>query len=239
MKTRFVSPALALLVTLSCSLLQAHSQVTTYQPYPAYQGYGWHQNRWYLKVAGGGNVTMDTELKEFFGEDTSGAEIEFDPGIRFDFGAGYNITDWFAAEVETGIIANDIDSIRGANRVDAIFSNVPIMGNIKFQLPKNYRVSPYVGAGAGVSFSILDSDEIDFGSTSMHGSESDAVFAWQAFGGIRFRLNDAMGLSIEYKYFWADDAEWEAEFSEGTFGDTSAFGRIETHSLSIVFDWTF
>ena len=38
---------------------------------------------------------------------------------------------------------------------------------------------------------------------------------------------------------WADDPEWDAEFTSGTFSDTSAFGRIETHSLSVMFDFTF
>ena len=205
---------------------------------PPQYGYG-HANRLYLKTDVGGNITRDTDLKEFFGEDVSGAEIDFDPGFRFGIGFGYNVTEWFATEIESGFMSNWIDSINGANRVDAIFSSVPLIGNIKFQGPKNQFVSPYIGGGAGVSFASIDADEIDFGATEMHGYDSDAVFAFQGFAGVRFRLNQSMGLSIEYRYFWADEANWDAEFSEGTLSDEMRFGEIETHSLSVVFDFTF
>jgi opacity protein-like surface antigen len=86
---------------------------------------------------------------------------------------------------------------------------------------------------------VIDSDHIDFGTTHMDGTDSDAVFAWQAFGGVRFRLNEQMGISVEYRYFRAEEAEWEADFVAGTFDDTMKFGRIETHVFSIAFDFRF
>ncbi len=221
-----------LVVGTLASLLSAHGQ--PYQPY-----YMPPANRWYVKVDAGGNLTQDTDLEEFFGEDTSGSNIEFEPGIRFGVAGGYQVTDWFAPEIETGIMANWIDSIEGANDVDASFSSIPLMANIRFQLPRSYSVSPYIGVGAGVSFAVLDSDFIDFGSTSMHGSDSDAVFAYQGFAGIRFRLNQQMGLSLEYRYFHSDEPEWDAEFTSGTGTDKMRFGKIETHSLSIAFDFNF
>jgi OOP family OmpA-OmpF porin len=197
------------------------------------------QNHFYVKADAGGILTSDTDFDKFFGEDTSGSEIKFSPGVRFAVAAGYNVTDWFAAEAETGVMANEIDSISGANRVDAVFSNVPLLVNIKFQCPARYRVSPYVGAGAGMSFSVIDSDHIDFGTTHMDGTDSDAVFAWQAFGGVRFKLNENMGLSIEYRYFAADSAEWEADFGTSGNNDKMGFGRTETHAFSVAFDFRF
>jgi OmpA-OmpF porin, OOP family len=197
------------------------------------------QNRWYIKADAGGNITRDTDLESFFGEDTTGSKVRFDPGVRFGIGAGYQVTDWFAAEAETGVMANWIDSIDGANDVEASFSSVPLLVNIKFQCPRLHRIAPYIGAGVGVSFQVIDSDEIDFGSTFMHGSDTDAVFAYQGFAGVRFKLNDNMGLSVEYRYFAAEEAEWDAEFSSGTGSDEMGFGRIETHAFSVAFDFSF
>jgi opacity protein-like surface antigen len=194
---------------------------------------------WYLKADAGGNITPSTDLKEFFGEPLApGSEVEFDPGVRFGVGAGYHVTPWFATEVETGIFANEIKSVTDATRLDAVFSNVPLLGNLRFQCPRWERFQPYFGGGAGVSFPVIDADRIEIGGTSMHGSESDAVFAYQAFGGLRFKLNDQMGLSLEYRYFHADGAEWSDEFEE-IGSDRLRFGATETHSISIVFDFRF
>ena len=77
------------------------------------------------------------------------------------------------------------------------------------------RLTPYFGGGLGVSAAVLDVDHLEINGTRIHGSDSDAVFAYQAFGGLRCRLNDKMGLSLEYRYFHADGAEWKAEFSSG------------------------
>src|ERR1051326_8099623 len=54
----------------------------------------------YFRADGGGNITRDTELKEFFGPVTQGSKVKFDPGPRFGFAGGYFFTDWFALEGE-------------------------------------------------------------------------------------------------------------------------------------------
>src|SRR5689334_11541963 len=102
------------------------------------------QGHLYVKGDLGGNITQDTDLKEFFGPVTPGSKVKFDPGVRFGVAAGYWITDWFAAEGETGIMANNIKSITEASRADATFSNVPFLANLRIQVP-NARFSPYIG----------------------------------------------------------------------------------------------
>jgi hypothetical protein len=94
------------------------------------------QNRFYLKADIGGNSARDVELREFFGEPTLAANstISLDPGIRLGFRAGYGITDWFAAEVETGVTANNIESISGPTVAvaDGSLANVPFLLNRSF-----------------------------------------------------------------------------------------------------------
>ena len=86
---------------------------------------------------------------------------------------------------------------------------------------------------------MLDVDFIQLGDTSMSGSESDGVFAWQAFAGVRYALNEQMGIGLEYRYFWADSPDWEVDFTSGTFSNRMSFGNTETHAISVAFDFHF
>jgi OOP family OmpA-OmpF porin len=196
------------------------------------------QGHFYVKGDLGGNLTQDTDLKEFFGPVTAGSKIKFDPGARFGVSAGYWITDWFAAEGETGIMANSIKSITDASRADAVFSNVPFLANVRFQIP-NARFSPYIGGGAGGAASVLDTDRITINGTTMDGSDSDAVFAYQGFAGVKYQINDQMWAGIEYHYFATSRPEWQADFAFGTDTDKVRFGGARTHSLSLTFSYSF
>jgi opacity protein-like surface antigen len=198
------------------------------------------QGHFYVKTDLGGNITQDTELKELFGPVASGAEVKFDPGWRFGATGGYWFTDWFAGELEFGWMQNSIDSITDAEEVDAFFINAPVLLNVRLQLPNNSRFTPYIGGGAGFSMSILDADPIIANNTFVHGSDVDGVFAYQGFAGVRWALSDNMGLSVEYRYFGADSPDFESDWDDFGFGsDSIRFGRTNTHSLSLVFDFKF
>src|SRR5438876_61811 len=191
----------------------------------------------YFRADAGGNITRDTEVKEFFGPVTPGSKVKFDPGARFGFAAGYFFNDWFALEGEVAGMVNNIKSITDATSVDATFSNVPFLVNVRFECPRRCKLSPFIGGGAGVSAAVLDIDHIDHPNAFVHGSDSDAVFAYQGFAGLRYALNDTMGLSLEYRYFATEAPNWNGrhEFSD----ESIHFGRIETHSVSIAFDFHF
>jgi opacity protein-like surface antigen len=197
-------------------------------------------SRFYIKADAGGTITQDTDLKEFFGSVAPGTKVKFDPGFRAGVTGGYQLTDWFAGEVELGFMENRIDSITGADRVhDAWFANVPFLVNGKLQYPNSSPLTPYIGAGVGFSEALIDVDQIDLGGTSLHGDMNDTVFAWQAFAGLRYRINDQMGLSVEYRYFAADSASFQPDFTSGTPSDTMRLGRTQTHAISLAFDFRF
>jgi opacity protein-like surface antigen len=196
--------------------------------------------RFYVKGDLGGNITTDTSLNEFFGPVAPNSKVKFDPGFRAGIAGGYQLCDWFAPEVEVGFMENKINSITGADILhNSWFASVPFLVNGKLQYPNSSPVTPYAGAGVGFSEALLSVDHLDIGGTSLHGDMHDTVFAWQAFAGLRFRLNDTMGLSVEYRYFRADPASWQAEFTSGTASDTLRMGRTETHAISLAFDFRF
>jgi opacity protein-like surface antigen len=198
-----------------------------------------YAGRFYVKADLGGNITRDTNLREFFGEDVTGAKVKFDPGYRFGIAAGYELCQFFAVEGEVGSMGNNIKSITGADSLDAAFYNIPFLVNAKLQGPRCWKFRPYLGGGVGGSASVLDVDHIDLNGIHVEGTDGDVVFAYQGFAGFRIAINEAMGVGFEYRYFRADRPTWRADFSAGTGTDRLAFGQAETHAFSVVFDWRF
>jgi opacity protein-like surface antigen len=194
----------------------------------------------YVKGDVGGNVTQDIDVKEFFGPVAPGTEVHLDPGFRAGLVGGYQALDWLAGEVELGAMENTVRSITGATRVhDATFANVPLLFNVKLQYPNQSGFIPYAGAGAGFSEAIFDVGRVTLNGVSLHGNDADTVFAYQAFAGVRYQLNEQMGVSLEYHYFVADSPTWQADFTSGTGSDTMRFGRSQTHAISLAFEFRF
>jgi len=194
----------------------------------------------YVQGDAGGTLTQSADLKEFFGPVAPGSRVKFDPGFRLGITGGFHVTDWFSLEAVTGVMSSKIDSITDASSVhDSFLSNVPLMAGVRFELPHPMRISPYVGASAGGSVSVLDADHIDIGGTHIHGTESDVVFAYQAYGGVRYALNDHMGVSLEYHFFSAEDPEWRSDHVFGTTTDKLRMGGVSINALSLAFQYRF
>ena len=174
-------------------------------------------------------LTDDTDLKEFPGAG-GGTEVEFDTGMRLSLGGGWKFTDWFRAGGEFGFIAHDIKG------TDGIFYQCPLMAVVEFQLPNKSPIVPFIGGGPGFSTAVIafDDDNLADGDT-VDGAASDAVFAWQVYGGLRYKIDDNISVGLVYKYFEADSPTWEVD-------DTSQdirFGRTRTHSISATFSMGF
>ena len=194
----------------------------------------------YVKGDVGGNLTPDINLEEFFGPVASGSKVQLDPGFRAGVAGGYQVTDWLAGEAEIGLMENRINSITGATQVhDAFFANVPFLLNLKLQYPNSSKFIPYAGAGVGFSEAIFSVDQVTIGNVTLSGDDADTVFAYQAFAGLRYQLNERMGLCVEYRYFVAESPSWQTDVTFGTSSDTMKFGRSQTHALSLAFEFRF
>lgn len=196
-------------------------------------------DRLYLQGDAGATLMQDTRLKSFFGPVAPGTMVEFDPGPRFGVLAGYQLTDWFAAEAETGVMDNNISAVGGSRDVDASLANIPFLLNARFRMPTQQRFSPFFGGGLGMSASVIDANHFDYGGIHMSGTQSDVVFAYQFFAGVRYALNPHMGLSLEYHYFATTAPEWKADFHFAHTSDTMSFGGAQTHIISVAFDYQF
>ena len=190
-----------------------------------------------MKADAGVAAAKDVSLNEFLGPIPANTKISFDPGVRVGFRAGYGFTDWFAGEIETAIIANNIENITGATEANGTFAKVPLMLNGRINLPNKYRVSPYFGAGAGVASTILTANDIVVSGRGLNGSVTDVVFVWHAFAGFRIALGEKTALNIGYHYLNAAPSDMQTD--DAVITDRIRMGRSETHAVTVAFEWSF
>src|SRR5438552_3574324 len=82
------------------------------------------------------------------------------------------------------------------------------------------------GGGPGLSVSVINLDHDSLaGGSNVHGSTSDAVWAWQIYGGARYKLTDNMSLGFIYKYFEAGSPTWDVRRTSQDI----RFGDAHTH----------
>lgn len=201
------------------------------------QGRAGFEPRVYFRGDIGPAITddMGARFPSSFGLGSATLDLDLDPGMRFSVAGGAEFGDFFALDLETGWILNEIDSITGFDDVDGYVSQVPFLVNATFQLRNKTGLVPFIGAGAGGSASGINLDDADSATVELDGSAGDVVFAWQAFGGLKYELNDHLSVGLVYKYFWSDDGEWDVD-------DDSQDIRFEgarTHSISAVVSYRF
>ena len=198
------------------------------------------ENGFYAGADAGGLLTLDTHVKEFLGPVAPDTKVQLDPGFRLGLHGGYRLCDFFSIEGETGVMGNNIKSITGAFIDDnATLANVPFLVNARIELPlRNSKITPYFGGGGGGSATILSFDHhVDFNGERLHGTDSDVVAAYQAFGGIRYAINDHMDVGVEYHYF----ATTGASYSVHDIGSPNKIGLagVQSHAITAAFNYRF
>jgi opacity protein-like surface antigen len=183
----------------------------------------------YVSVDAGGALTGDVSLKEYPGAG-GGSKVEFNPGIRLSLDGGWRFSQWLRAGGQFGVISHQVDG------PEVSYGQFPILGNVEFQIPNRWRLIPFFGGGAGVSIATVTFDDDNLaGGDVVDGSAADAVFAWQLYGGLRYKLSETMAVGLVYKYFESESTNWEVD---GTATDIR-FGRARTHSISASFSMDF
>ena len=194
-----------------------------------------HSQEFYFNAGAGVSLADDVDLKRFFGP-TGGAKMEFDPGVRFSVGGGYNFCPYMGIEAETGFIYNSVKGVNSFGNFDGSLSHVPMMINAVFRYDQpDCKWVPYAGAGLGGDTSVIGLENAVGNGVIADGSEATVVFAWQAFAGVGYRFNERMSLGAGYKYYWADSATWDF----AGFTDSIKSGRASVHSIQAVFTMKF
>jgi opacity protein-like surface antigen len=188
------------------------------------------QGKIYLHADAGVALAEDVDVHRFLGP--ANGKFELEPGVRFSAAGGYNFNPYIGAELETGFIANTIEHSDN----DASLSHVPLLANIVFRYDTpRCPFIPFAGAGIGGDVSIIAFDDVRTGGAHLDGSDGTFVFAWQAFIGLRYRINDRMSIGGAYKFYAADDASWDVD---GARGDIEV-GRSYVHTFGCDFTMSF
>jgi opacity protein-like surface antigen len=201
MKDYLLSSA-ALILGAAFSTTTAHAQ---YRYTPPDAG-------WYWRVDAGATIPQDGHITQF-GPWNAGQKISYDVGGAVDVGFGYLFNRYIAAEGEVGGTWSGISSIENASIHNTTLGTAPILANLVLQYPiPQTRLVPYIGAGVGGAGTFFDTDsyyrQTPNGAVSLHGSDSDFVFAWQGLAGLRLALNSRMMVGVSYRYLHVDPSSY-------------------------------
>jgi OOP family OmpA-OmpF porin len=162
---------------------------------------------WYLGARGGATWLDDTTAT------ISGA------ATRFEFESGYNIGghvgyDFGAFRLEAEIVYrdNDIDSIRSGGVLlpgaTGNLNSLAGMLNAYYDIELGWPLVPYIGVGIGYGRFTADGINAGGGSPASGLNDEDDRFAYQAMAGLSYWITPAVALSVDYRYFAAEDLDF-------------------------------
>lgn len=179
---------------------------------------------WYVSLFGGGSVPEDIS-GEFFDTVTADFydfDIDLDNGFLVGGAVGAYFNSWVRGEVEVSYakwnaqtVYDTYDSTEfGADGgIDALY----VLTNVWFDIDMG-SFTPYAGGGIGGAKVNIDVD-----SGSIYNPDSQEwAFAYQAGGGLKYELTDAIDIDLAYRYraimdFNGDDPgdDGDLQFADG------------------------
>ncbi len=128
------------------------------------------------------------------GETITAENFTFEPGFRFDVEFGYNIYDWLAVSLQSGVIYNALDqynvsvstpfSFNGQSYnagsyqlpADGELLQVPIQIDGILRWPGKTAFKPFIGGGVGAIWQQLDVNNITLGTSNIQANYCRSAF---------------------------------------------------------------
>jgi opacity protein-like surface antigen len=196
--------------------------------------------KWDARIDIGGIFPTDSKLTQLNGP-VSGEEFKLDTGIALDMAVSYHVTPWLAVGPELGLTFNSVDSLGSLTYPDTSLFQMPLMATVTLQYPYKGRFQPFVGAGVGGVASFLtfgNNYYYDYYYNEPDGSGADFVFAFEAYGGLRYQVAHNWSIGVVYRYLQTDPQSWDVEFHNGCELQV-AVNSLHFHSLCLIFTGTF
>lgn len=135
--------------------------------------------------------------------------VETNPGFSIGAAGGYNFDDCWSAEIQLGLTFNSIFTVgyqmagplgtaSYTRYVDGNFYQIPILANLIYKLPTGSKFRPYIGAGGGGVFTILDADK----------TGTDFAFAYQGMAGIVYEYDKKLDFGFGGKLLGTTDHDF-------------------------------
>lgn len=204
----------------------------------------------YFRMGVGPSFFQNGTLREFALEGTptfspQNQSVSYDTGVAADGALGYAFDKYFSLDFESGYIWAQLDNVPGYIVHDSSIGNVPLLANATLSLPiPHTNIVPYLGAGVGGAVAVFDardfSNQVGTQFVTVDGSDSEAVFAYQAFAGVRFLLTPNLSLGVGYKYFATGNPTFSYPSVDPTLPNLDiAFKGVHTHSVMFTLEWDF
>ncbi len=173
----------------------------------------------------------------------AGGQALLNPGLRFDASAGYEISLSKAScvnvEIASGLIFNGLDQVEfPALKVgmEGDWQQVPLLANVIFHYHLANGITPYLGGGGGVIFSLMNLETLSLanGTTlSAQGSDEDVVGAFQGVAGVQFEISDNTSVGLGYKFLTTSGPTWNLG------GGRVELDDVRVHAVSMTLTYRF
>jgi opacity protein-like surface antigen len=209
---------------------------------------------WYLRGDIGYKFYADPDVT--FNDSAVGVDFddeELDDTGLIGAGIGYQFNPWFRADVTvdyewpsdfegTTFCPAPCGGAGGAvtNVETGEFSAITTLANVYVDLGNYYGFSPYVGAGAGVSYLMMD----DIVTTSPAGSldvgdADDWSFAWALMAGLAYHFTPQLALDVGYRYLNLGEVETDTLTDIGAGDGTFSYDDLQAHEVRVGVRYTF
>jgi opacity protein-like surface antigen len=125
-------------------------------------------------------------------------QYEFDAGYRGDLQVGFRFANGVMLEVEPGYIYNSVANALGSVEL----RQVPVLLNMKYELPLWGPLALVAGVGAGADFARITGNEQTLR------LRNSAVFAWQGKAGVEYAISGRARLGLGYKCISTDNLDF-------------------------------
>jgi outer membrane protein OmpA-like peptidoglycan-associated protein len=171
-------------------------------------------------------------------------ELSFDNGPIVVGSFGYKWAQSFRTELEIGYREADVDSGRNAAGVVSPWTGQQrtwsTMVNFLFDIENDSRWTPYIGAGAGVSWigwkDSFGRSAVPTLAATPAFDGTDERFTWQGIAGLNYDATKNLGLFLEYRYIGANNARYQ---SNTTPAVVAADHDDRSHNVLLGFRWSF
>jgi OmpA-OmpF porin, OOP family len=158
----------------------------------------------YVSLGGGVDFLQDITLSPASADGPSKRAYEFAPGFGFDPALGYGFGNGLRIELEGDYAQNNLSGLHAsfAGHATGTAIQYGVFANAIYDLPLNWPVTPYFGAGVG--YQVLELDKVGSAAVgtplSPTLSPAEGALAYQGIVGISYRLPTVAGLSLTAEY---------------------------------------
>jgi opacity protein-like surface antigen len=166
-----------------------------------------------------------------FGNQSIYSKTIFNPGIRYDLEAGYNVLPQIRLSVEGDFIYNSIHSVVWGNDTrygTGSLYQVPVLFNATYHYLSQGPFRGYVGAGVGANWMVYQSGTAltEVGTYTSY----QWNFAWQFTTGFTYTIQPGFDLDIGYKCL---------SMPNPNFADFGTSRALFNHTAEIGLAWRF